>query len=371
LDQLIQLWRAAHKAQPDDLQITRGLVQSLIVKKDYDSGLTVIQDALLRQPNQPLLYTLRAELELKKGTAKAAVSSLQRVAALKPDDAAAKRDLAVAQDAALDLPGAIVSIGEARKLDPTNVQIAAEEVRLLGKRSPEDGLAAARKTAAELPDRADAQALEGDYLRQAKRPADAMAAYERAFQSHPSLLLADRVANAAARAGKPAEGAKVLADWADAHPGDVGAKLLLAASNLQQKKYAEAKPLYETVLKAQPDNILALNDLAWLYQRDGDARALDLAKRAYAQAPQTPAFADTLGWIMVQKGDVPNGLRFLQQARLGMPADLGVQYHVAFALDRAGNKAEAVDTLKKALAAGKDFDEKKDAESLLATLSKT
>ncbi len=371
VDQVVDLWQKAHKAQPDNIQVSVGLIEAYIAMKDYDAGLGLVRDMQVRLPNEPRLFAMRAELELQKGDAKSAVISLQRLTELQPQDPAARRDLAIAQEKSDDLPGAIASIGEARKVDPNNIGLAAEEVRLLGKRNPDDGIAAAQRLQTTLPEQPAAQALEGDYLISIKRPADAKAAYQKAFAAHPSLVLAERLAAGDIRDGKTADADKVLTKWAADHPDDIPAKFAVANFALGQKDWARAKSLYEGLLtKDRSGDPLILNNLAVIYQRDNDPRALDYAQRAHTVAPQNVAITDTLGWIMVQKGDAANGFKFLQQAANAAPNSPDIQYHYAAALNATGKKADATDLLKKTLADGKDFEGKKDAQTLLDKLSK-
>src|SRR6201996_342294 len=371
VDQIVDLWSKAHKAQPDNIPVSVGLIEAYIAKKDFDAGLGLVRDMQVRLPNEPKLFAMRAELELQKGDAKSAVISLQRLTELQPQDPAARRDLAIAQEKSDDLPGAIASIGEARKVDPNNIGLAAEEVRLLGKRNPDDGIAAAQRLQAALPDQPAAQALEGDYLISIKRPGEATAAYKRAFDAHPSLVLAERLAAGDIRDGKTADADKLLTKWAADHPDDVPAKFAVANFALGQKDWERAKKAYEGLLaKDRAGDPLILNNLAVIYQRDNDPKALDYAQRAHTVAPQNVAITDTLGWIMVQKGDAPGGIKFLQQAANAAPNSPDIQYHYAAALDATGKKADATDLLKKTLAAGRDFDGKKDAQALLDKLSK-
>ncbi len=370
-DQNADLWMKAHRAQPDNVPIAIGLVQGMIAKKDFDGGLAVVRDMQVRLANEPRLYAMRSELELQKNDTKAAIVSLQRLTELQPQDAAARRDLAIAQERAGDIPAAITTIGDARKLDPNNIGLAAEEVRLLGKRNPDDGIAAAQRLGQQMPDQPAAQALEGDYLISIKRPADSKAAYKRAFDAHPSIVLVERLVASDLRDGKPEDAKKILTDWGAAHPDDIPTRFALANFALGQKDWAAAKTGYEGLLKDFPSDPLVLNNLAFLYQRENDPRALEMAQKARAVAPGNAAVADTLGWIMVNKNDVPNGIKFLQQAHDLSPNDLDVQYHLAFALSQSGKKTDATDLLKKAIAAGQDFESKKDAQALLDKLSKS
>jgi putative PEP-CTERM system TPR-repeat lipoprotein len=371
VDQIVDLWTKAHKAQPDNIPVSVGLIEAYLAKKDFDAGLGLVRDMQVRLPNEPRLFAMRAELEMQKGDPKSAVISLQRLTELQPQDPAARRDLAIAQEKSDDLPGAIASIGEARKVDPNNIGLAAEEVRLLGKRNPDDGIAAAQRLASTLPDQPAAQALEGDYLISIKRPADAKAAYQKAFAAHPSLILAERLSTGDIRDGKPGDADKILTKWAADHPDDIPAKFAVANFALGQKDWPRAKALYEGLLtKDRAGDPLILNNLAVIYQRDNDPRALEYAQRAHTVAPQNVAIADTLGWIMVQKGDAANGIKFLQQAAAAAPNSPDIQYHFAAALDATGKKADATDLLKKTLDGSKDFEGRKDAEALLAKLSK-
>jgi putative PEP-CTERM system TPR-repeat lipoprotein len=372
LDQAVDLWQKAHRREEDNVPVAIGLIQGYIAKKDFDGGLSIVRDMQIRLPNEPRLFAMRAELELQKGAPAAAIVSLQRLTELQPLDPAARRDLAIAQEKAGDLSAAIATIGEARKIDPSNIGLAAEEIRLLGQRNPDDGVAAAQRLATQMPDQPAAQALEGDYLLSLKRPGESRAAYERAFHAHPSLVLAERIAASDVRDGKQAAAYKTLADWSAAHPKDTPAKYAVANLALEQKDWPTAKTQYEALDKEFPDNPMVLNNLAVIYQReDNVGRAIELAEKAHNSLPQNAAITDTLGWALFNKDKSPVALEYLRQAHDAAPSDLDIQYHLAYALNLSGKKADAADLLKKAVAAGREFDSKKDAQALLDQLSKS
>ncbi len=372
LDQAVDEWQKAHRQAPDNVSVAAGLVEGYIGEKAFDEGLAVVRDMQVRLPNEPRLFAIRGELELQKGDAAAAVTSFQRLTELQPLNGAARRDLAIAQQKAGDLTSAILTIGEARKIDPTNIGYAADEARLMGERNPDDGIAATQRLAAQMPDQPAAQALEGDYLDLLKRPAEARAAFQRAFQAHPSLLLVQRIAALDVRDGKPAAAGKILNDWAAAHPTDTATRYALANFALEQKDWATAKTRYEALQKDEPANPIILNNLAVIYQRDGNmGQAAELAWKAHAALPQNASISDTLGWVLVNKDNVTDALKFLHQAHEDAPNDPEIEYHLAYALDMSGQKAAAADLLKQAVAAGQEFESKKDAQALLDKLSKS
>jgi putative PEP-CTERM system TPR-repeat lipoprotein len=370
-DQILDLWKKAYRTQPDNITIEFGLINAYLINKDVDGAFSAVRDMLVRRPKEPQLYGARAKLEVQKGAYKDAVISLQRMNELQPANPIALRDLALVQQKAGDLPGALVTIAAARKLDPTNPILAADEVSMVGANNPDKGIAAAQRFASLLPEEPAAQAVEGDYLLSLKRPADALAAYQRALKANPSLFLATRLSQAAVKSGKPADGEKALRDWSAAHPQDVAARSELAGFLQSQKNFPAAKTLYEGLLQDRPGDPAILNNLALIYQHDGDPRALDLARRAASAAPDNPQIADTLGWIMAQKDDAAGGLKLLQRAHELSPGDLDTQYHLAFVLNQTGNKTDAAALLKSALSSGADFDSKSAAQSLLGQLSKS
>lgn len=111
-----------------------------------------------------------------------------------------------------------------------------------------------------------------------------------------------------------------------------------------------------------------LNNLALLYAESEDPRALELARRAHSLMPGSPEIGDTLGWILVQQGELLEGLRHLRDAQTRAADDPGISYHIAVALQRLGRTDEAIVELTRALRgdAGEAMQER--ANALLSEL---
>ena len=78
---------------------------------------------------------------------------------------------------------------------------------------------------------------------------------------------------------------------------------------------------YRRAVERAPENAILLNNLAYLLAADPAARdeAVRLAERAQGLAPQSPVVADTLGWLLYLKGDLPRAEALLAAAAKAAP----------------------------------------------------
>jgi Flp pilus assembly protein TadD len=201
-----------------------------------------------------------------------------------------------------------------------------------------------------------------------KRYSDALKAYEGAFALGQSGLLAVKLHVAQSRAGHQKEADAKLQHWLDEHPDDVGGWQYLARQNVKAGRDKLAIEQYQKVLQKAPDNALALSDLAILYQREKDSRALPTAQQAYKLVPDSPTTADALGWILVEQGETAKGLTLVQKAALQAPRNAQIRYHLAVALAKSGDKAKARKELESLLAGDGEFADREAARRMLKEL---
>jgi uncharacterized protein (TIGR03790 family) len=128
----------------------------------------------------------------------------------------------------------------------------------------------------------------------------------------------------------------------------------LAAVFEQVRKYPEANQVYRRILTLDPDDLPALNNLAFnvaVYQNQ-PKDALPLAARAARLAKRDPLIDDTLGWIHHLLGDDQQALRLLEPARRALPTSAILQFHAAQVFRAVGRLDEA----RKALDAAGQLD---------------
>lgn len=102
----------------------------------------------------------------------------------------------------------------------------------------------------------------------------------------------------------PASSFNTLEQWQSDFPADIRPLLEQANSSMQNHKNSDAAHWYEKVLAIQPTNLLALNNLSWLYGEDNQLeKAIRLGEKAILLAPNNANILDTLGWNYHKAGD--------------------------------------------------------------------
>jgi predicted Zn-dependent protease len=97
-----------------------------------------------------------------------------------------------------------------------------------------------------------------------------------------------------------------------------------------------AQQQYEVLSKVLPSDASVHNDLAYVMLKRHQPGALAVAEKAYQLAPSDASVADTLGWALVESGEVGKGLRYLREAKVRAPNDPEIRDHLAEALKRMG-----------------------------------
>jgi tetratricopeptide (TPR) repeat protein len=159
-----------------------------------------------------------------------------------------------------------------------------------------------------------------------------------------------------------------LIDFLAIRPLDTGVRVVLAEFYAQSDDLAKSIITYERALSDEPNNAIALNNLAWIYFMTADARAIDTAQQAANKMPENAAIIDTLGWIMVHQGSVSDGERLLRDAVELGDGRAEFRYHHAVALAKLAKTDEARSILDEILAGDDEFASRDDAIKLLAEL---
>jgi putative PEP-CTERM system TPR-repeat lipoprotein len=325
------------------------LIDLYIQTGALDKALELAKDTSPSQPGYLAVQAALARVQLAQGDhagARATLTSMTRVADFDP---VAQYKIARMQLQAGNPSGAAYSVEKALQGDPGFMPAKIMQGELLlaeGAVDRADGLAQALLKVAAAPP--DAFKLAGDiaYFR-GQWPA-AIGHYRNALSRGADAELAGRLYQAHMRSGNKAQAIASIEELVRKRPRDNAMKLLLSQVQTETGQLREAKATLETVLKAG-ESAPVLNNLANVQWQLKDPRALQTAERAYKLAPGEPVVLDTLGWMLVQQGQLDAGLRHLREARLRDPANPEIRYHLGWALAKSGRKAEARQELDAAL----------------------
>jgi len=133
----------------------------------------------------------------------------------------------------------------------------------------------------------------------------------------------------------------------------------------------EAQQVYEATLKLDPNNAVALNNLAFLLAESGgdlDA-ALTMAQRAKQLLPNLYEITDTLGWIYLKKNLSDNAIEIFKDLVVKAPNQSTFHYHLGMALYQKGDKPKAIKELNDALKYNPPKDERDKVQQLLTRLT--
>jgi len=345
------------------------LVNYYLLTNDIDKALVIAREARDIAPERIQVLTLLGQVESTAGNYATAVEIFSKVVSALPESAEAHYRLGVAQSQNNKADDARRSLQRSLQLEPDNLLVMSALTSLELRQGDHDAaLEMAKLIQEKHPDSAEGIALQGDILLAQGKPEEGIKAYEQAFLLQQTSLLAIKLHQARLANGNREDAFAGLETWSTMHPEDISAKIVLAGSHMQEGNRNNAILLYEESLRINPDNTVALNNLAWLYHQAGNIRAIELAQRAYDINPDLINVVDTFAWILIEQGQVERGLTLLRGAVNDDVTDLTIHYHYAAGLSKSGDKLKARAELERILADNSQFAERQDAEQLLKSL---
>ena len=275
--------------------------------------------------------TLAAAL---RGQERAAFSLMlsQLALDLRPDFTAARLLVAELHDGRGRQEQALRALATVAASDPLIAVVRLRQALLMDKLgNTTDALRQIEQLGRDLPKRPEAPTAQGDLLRQKKRYAEAVAAYDRAITliPHPPQR----------------------ANWPLYYSRGI------ALDRARQWERAEADLLL--ALELQPDQPFVLNYLgySWTEQGRNFTRARQMIERAVQIRPNDGEITDSLGWVLLRQGDVRGAVKYLERAVELEPEDSTINGHLGDAYWAAGRKLEARFQWRRALNLKPEADE--------------
>lgn len=333
--------------------------------------LPISQEIIERYPNESGALSFLAKAQIVNGQKSLAEKTLEKFISQEKNDTTHRLLLAKLLSDNTDNEKRIFELlNEVLQLDPENLEAHIHKTVFLVKlRRFDDALKAAENVEQLFPASAVGKMLKGDIYLTQNELDKALGINLKAYSIQPNdqlLLTIVRIMN---RQGKVNDAIKLVIKELEKNPKNTVLHFSLANLYQNQKNYSKAQQHYETVLSIDPNHLVTLNNLAWLYSEQNNPKALELAKKAYEKSPQTPAIADTYGLILIKQGDKKEGLAILEKTVKSFPDSPTIQFHLAKAYIANENKNQAISILKKLVNSKNDFPEKQAAMDMLNQLT--
>jgi tetratricopeptide (TPR) repeat protein len=402
LEKAIVNLQAVRDMVPDNIDARKLLVDVYLRRNRLEAGIEEMENILRIEPEDKftrikLVETYLASNPPRTVDAERLCREASTVTSLS-NDADMKHAYARTLLIKGDIAGSVAMINEARKIDPNNLPlmdtffrimmgakqyqgVVAEATKLLEKHPDKPwlyGTRAAGYAKLKQPDKALADFEQGYNVATEKgddfganniiqgmmleiSPEQAVAFLKPRVQGNPSRMF--MLSQVYIRAGKIDDAIKSAEDALAARdklkPNQVPQVMdFLGTAFLQQNppNVTKAADMYEQLLKIQPGNFRALNNMAYLKMlpQSGAAPkdALAYSQRAFDEMIKANTYeaeiADTHGWVLIEAGSLDQGLVVLRDAVNRRPNLIEGWYHLALGHHKKGELREADDSLRRA-----------------------
>lgn len=284
-----------HLKSFEQYQAQSAVMLARLYLKQGKKGFAISELKNVRNNSNSAIYAELGNAYMDQGEFNSALISYQKLAELESGSATAQYLIGMAYLALNDVESASESFARSLKLDSNFLPalISVAEIALA-----QNDPVAANKTLNQInmidPDNPRVVLLNAKLAVQNYNPQRAAELYEQLYDSNQSPELLKGWVQALWQANKKDEAIALLDKEAKDKPNS-GYALFLKATILEALgSESKAVELYQKVISLEPDNVAALNNLAWLLKDKAPDAALKYARRAYELAPDNEAVEDTL-----------------------------------------------------------------------------
>ena len=282
------LYSKAAKVQPKNIEPIRGLVQIDILEGRALHALNKSNKFVESWPENVEGQALMAISLISNGKDAAAETHLRRYIAEKPENIFYRALLVDLLFKADDFDGALKATSAILRDVPDHKPSLQRKINILvsmrrfNEARQEINKLGALAAGLNL-DRmiADTYVAEGRFK-------ESVPGYKAAYAVEPSRQILNHLVGALLKSGDSAGAIEVLSLYLDENPGDVAVRLTQANLYSQLGDTDKAVASFQLVLTEEPDNTMALNNLAWMHldSENGLKLALKYAEQAYKVAPK-------------------------------------------------------------------------------------
>jgi putative PEP-CTERM system TPR-repeat lipoprotein len=358
----------AVRLHPSEPTAHLALVAHHLSKKEFEPALSAAQRAEAALPDNPAVLDALGRAQAASGQTNQSISTFNRLAALRPGEALAHLRLADTHIAAKNTDAAIQTLKKAVELKPDSPALLRLFALQIQAGKSADALALARDLQKRHPEHSLGYVMEGDALRSTKNNEGALGAYRRGMVKTQGTAAATRTHALLLAMGKQAEAAQFAQTWQKDHPKDALFAVYQGDEALARRDLAASEAAYRRAIELQPDNVVALNNVAWIMAKQGKPGALALAEKANGLRPNQPTLMDTWAFALAADKQIDKALELQKKALELAPENPTMKLGLARLYVQAGQKVQARELLEPLDKLGDKFRDHAEVKSLMAAV---
>ncbi|HEU0122697.1 MAG TPA: tetratricopeptide repeat protein [Bryobacteraceae bacterium] len=295
----------ALKYRPDYLPARIALAQVQITRQEYAAALSAANEILQIDPNNQYARLIKSHAFMAQGKYEDSKLVLQETLKLNPGQKDAKYQLGYVLFKEGKLKEAEALFQEVYAQNPPDLRglMGLTEVYTIQKQ-PDRALKLLDEAIEKFPKATPLQIAWGNIAVRSGRADDALRLFQKIIEGDPKNF--DMQMRLAATYQAKGDTPSAIEAWKKAGeimPNHIAPVLSRAMALDSLSRRSEAAPLYEQVLKTEPDNVVALNNYSFYLADSGNNLdlALTYAQKAKSKAPNDPMIADTLGFVYLKK----------------------------------------------------------------------
>ncbi len=361
----------ALKTRPDFVSAREVLARIYLVKPDAPKALQAADELLQLDPKNLTGHLTRSAALLALKETDKARQELEVISKLFPQNPDARYQVGLLAWQDKDFKKAEQTFGSLYRDNHDTRGLMGITETMASENRLDDAIKEMDKAVAAEPDRQDLKLARANLFVRAQRYDEAIATFKALLEKQPgSADLLFRLAETYRRKGDINLAADTFRKSSQAAPTNTLPLMQLGLILETIGPADQAKAVYEQILKLEPNNPIALNNLAYRKAEEGldlDS-ALTMAQRARQLQPNATAMADTLGWIYIKKNMSGEAERIFKELVTKDPNNSVFHYHYGMALMQKGDKATAKREFEVALKSKPSKDDAGKIQDLLSKL---
>lgn len=368
-EEVAALLTKAVEANPTEAGPRLLLIELHLKSNELKLAAVAAQSAVSAMPTSPEMLNALGRVQSAAGDVNQAAATYIKLVTLQPLSPQAHLSLAGAQHAKKDLAASEQSLLKALEIKPDflDAQRGLILLRLESKKFRE-AAKVALTVQEQRPQSPVGFLLEGDIARAQENPDLAATAYKSGLQRAASTDLAYRLYSVLLQSKKTGEAEKFAATWLKDHPKDTAFLTYLGDAAIGRKDYAAAEIHYLSLLKIQPENVAALNNVAWVMGQQHKDGALAFAEKANQLAPNKPTLMDTMAMLYADRNEYSKAIEIQKKASELQPSNSFLRLGLAKIYIKSGDKDRARVELEAIAKLGDKFQSQAEVSALLKSL---